>query len=106
MDGSCWLSFDAARAKAEVSVIFGVPSGDLEEFGAVPAMEQVNLLYGGRLVFSAGAVPITRGSELVGAIGVSGHGDRDDPSDRQRGEREAAMAGVEALQAWLGVQEA
>jgi len=101
MDGSCWLSFDAARGKAEVSVTFGVPSADAEGLGALPATDQVNRLHGNRLIFSAGALPITRGTEVIGAVGVSGHGDNDDPAEPQRGEIETAMAAIEALQPWL-----
>jgi uncharacterized protein GlcG (DUF336 family) len=105
MDGSCWLSFEAARGKAEVAVTFGVPSADAEGLGALPGTDQVNRLHGNRLIFSAGALPITRGAEIIGAVGVSGHGDNDDPTDPQRGEIETATAAIEALDPWVASEQ-
>ena len=50
----------------------GTPTSTLEERAAAPIFSTVNNMYGGRLVYSPGAVPIKRGDEIIGAIGVGG----------------------------------
>ena len=50
----------------------GTPSSALQERAAAPIFGTVNNMYGGRLVYSSGGVPIKRGDDVIGAIGVGG----------------------------------
>jgi uncharacterized protein GlcG (DUF336 family) len=72
MDGARFFTADVARGKAQLSAIFGQPSGNLAQFGATPAFSNFNTTAQGRLFPIQGAVPIMRNSQVNGAIGCSG----------------------------------
>ena len=72
MDGARFFTADVARGKAQLSAMFGQPSGNLAQFGATPAFSNFNATAQGRLFPIQGAVPITRNNLVAGAIGCSG----------------------------------
>lgn len=72
MDGARFYTTDIARGKAQVSAMFGQPSGDLAQFGASPFFSNLNSAAQGRLYPVQGAVPIRRGNDLIGGVGCSG----------------------------------
>jgi len=72
MDGARFFTTDIARGKAQVSAMFGQPSGNLAQFGASPFFANLNTAAQGRLYPIQGAVPISRGNQVIGAIGCSG----------------------------------
>ena len=71
MDGAALLSPDIAEAKALTALNFKLPTSQVAkmERDALKAMEQVVHF---RILPLPGGVPIFSGSELKGAIGVSG----------------------------------
>ncbi len=71
-DASYLFLPQAAQGKAMASVVWRQPSGALNERAASPMFQGTNAMYGGRLLFQQGAVPIMRGEKLIGAIGVGG----------------------------------
>jgi len=72
MDGARFFTTDVARGKAQLSAIFGQPSGNLAQFGTTPAFSNFNATAQGRLFPIQGAVPIMRNNQVSGAIGCSG----------------------------------
>ncbi len=72
MDGVGWFTSDVSRAKAFASANFGVPSGDLTDRADIPVFRSLVVMQGGHLVLGQGAVPLMRGDQVVGAVGVSG----------------------------------
>jgi uncharacterized protein GlcG (DUF336 family) len=85
MDNARFFTTDVARGKAQVSAMFGQPSGNLAQFGTNPAFANLNLTAQGRLYPVQGAVPITRGSQLLGAIGCSGGSGQQDEDAAKAG---------------------
>lgn len=86
MDGARFYTTDIARGKAQVSAMFGQPSGNLAQFGASPYFGNLNTAAQGRLYPIQGAVPISRAQQVIGAIGCSGASAQQD--------EEAAKAGL------------
>ena len=72
MDGTLILAIDGSRGKAVASVIFGQPSGELEERSKRPTFRALEIQWGGRFVMGQGAMPIFRDSQIIGACGVGG----------------------------------
>jgi uncharacterized protein GlcG (DUF336 family) len=72
MDNARFFTADVARGKAQVSAMFGQPSGNLAQFGTNPAFANLNLTAQGRLYPVQGAVPLMRGTQLFGGVGCSG----------------------------------
>lgn len=63
----------AAQGKAMATVVWrGQPSGSLTERAGAPLMQAVNKVYGDKLFYQQGAVPIKRGEQVIGAVGVGG----------------------------------
>ncbi|HSF33720.1 MAG TPA: heme-binding protein [Candidatus Tectomicrobia bacterium] len=89
LDGAIWRTMPVSRGKAYASAAFGLPSGELTERANNPVMRALQQMEGGLIIPQQGAVPIKRGNELVGAIGVSGA--------RSEEDEEIARAGVSAL---------
>ena len=89
MDGARFFTPDIARGKAMVSALFGQASAAFAERGSNPVMQSLNQMQQGRLVFGQGALPITHGTEVVGAVGVSGGTAQQD--------EDVAKAGLAAL---------
>ena len=86
MDGARFYTTDIARGKAQVSAMFGQPSGNMVQFGASPYFANLNSAAQGRLYPIQGAVPISRANQIIGAIGCSGASSQQD--------EEAAKAGL------------
>lgn len=72
MDGVGWFTADVASGKAIASANFGVPTTDLADRADIPVFRALVTMQGGHLVLGQGAVPINRGDEVIGAVGVSG----------------------------------
>ena len=89
LDGALWRTMPVSRGKGYASVAFGVPSAELTERADNPVMRALMLMEEGQIIPQQGAVPIKRGNELLGAIGVSGA--------RSEEDEEVARAGVSAL---------
>src|SRR4029450_5335869 len=89
LDGARWRTMPVSRGKAYASVAFGVASVELTERANNPVMRALMLMEEGQIIPQQGAVPIKQGSELAGAIGVSGA--------RREEDEDLACAGVSAL---------
>ena len=72
MDGALILAIDGSKGKAVASVIFGQPTGELEERSKRPTFRALEIQWGGRFVMGQGALPIIRDGEVIGARGVGG----------------------------------
>ena len=90
MDGAWVASTDIAIDKAFTSAGRGLTTRKIGEM-AQPGQPLfgINTTNGGRIVIFAGGVPLMRGGEVIGAVGVSG-GTVDE-------DEEVAEAGVAAL---------
>jgi uncharacterized protein GlcG (DUF336 family) len=82
----------ACQGKAMVAAIWGVPSADVAaRIGpAGPIAEHAQSLYGHRLLFLGGGLPLKSGDTVVGAIAASGGTGEQD--------LEVASAGVAAFE--------
>jgi len=89
LDGALWRTAPISRGKAFASVAFGQPSGALQARADSPVIRALMIQEDGLLIPQQGAVPIMRGDELLGAIGVSGAASSED--------EEIAKAGIAAL---------
>jgi len=89
LDGAIWRTMPVSRGKAYASVAFGAPSADLMGRADNPVMRALMLMEEGQIIPQQGALPIKRGDELLGAIGVSGA--------RSEEDEEVARAGIGAL---------
>ena len=78
MDGAPYRSIAVSRGKAFASAEFGVPSAKLAERANNPVMRAFMIAERGMVVPQQGAVPLKRGDELLGAVGVSGASSSDD----------------------------
>ena len=85
MDNARFFTTDVARGKAQVSAMFGQPSGNLAQFGTNPAFANLNITAQGRLYPVQGAVPVLRGTQLIGAIGCSGGSGQQDEDAAKAG---------------------
>lgn len=90
MDGARFFTTDVARGKAQVSAMFGQPSGSMAQFGASPFFSNLNTAAQGRLYPIQGALPVMRAKQLIGAVGCSGASAQQD--------EDAARAGLAILQ--------
>ena len=89
LDGARWPTARVCQGKAYASVTYGVPSADLAQRADGPIFRNMMIQEGGRLIPAQGAVPIKRGDEVIGAVGVSGAASAQD--------EEIATTGVQAL---------
>ena len=81
----------AAQGKAmAVTVWFGQPSSALIERGQAPGGQMASRSFDNMLMYERGAVPLKRGDQLLGAIGVGGA-----PSGQ---DEEIAAAGAAVLE--------
>jgi glc operon protein GlcG len=62
----------AAQGKAMASVVWGQPSGALNERGGTPMMQATNNVYHGQLFYQQGAVPVKKDGKVIGAVGTGG----------------------------------
>ena len=72
MDGAIWGSVYGSQGKAITSAAFGRPSGTFMDLADRPIFRGINAAEGGNMIFSQGAVPITRNGALIGAVGTGG----------------------------------
>lgn len=78
MDGANWFTADVCRGKAFASANFGVPSADLTERAGNPVFQSLVAMHGGRIVLGQGAVPLKKGDQVIGSVGVSGASAQED----------------------------
>jgi uncharacterized protein GlcG (DUF336 family) len=73
MDGAFPVSPKFAMAKAYTAGTLGIPTAGISEFSA-PGKPYygVDMLSGGELTSMGGGVPILRGKEILGGVGVGG----------------------------------
>ncbi len=90
MNGTNPFTPDVVRGKAMATAVTkGTPSGVAAERFPASLLETVRDLYGGRITWVQGAVPLYKGGVLVGAVAAGGG-----PPDK---DEEVAQAGAEAL---------
>ena len=90
-DGAAPINFDISYGQAYTVTKFGgMRGGKIARLADYNWFRGASAMRGGRLLASEGALPLRRGGELVGAIGVSGASEADDLA--------IAEAGVEALE--------
>lgn len=90
-DGAAPINFDISYGQAYTVTKFGgMRGGKIARLADYNWFRGASAMRGGRLLASEGALPLRRGGELVGAIGVSGASESDDLA--------IAEAGVEALE--------
>ncbi len=85
MDGARFFTTDVARGKAQVSAMFGQPSGNMAQFGQSPVFPNFNTAAQGRLYPIQGALPITKSGQVLGAIGCSGASSQQDEDAAKAG---------------------
>ena len=78
MEKALLLSVEASKGKAVATVLFGKPSGELVSRNDSPVMKALQIQMQGRFILGQGALPIMKGGEIVGAIGVSGGTSQED----------------------------
>ena len=89
MDGAWLGSVDISVRKAKTARYFDMPTGELGKLSQ-PGGPLFNIEHSnGGLITFPGGIPILSGSEVIGAIGVSGSTVEDDHT--------VAQAGVDAL---------
>ena len=90
MDGTNPFTPDVTRGKAVATVVTkGTPSGVAAGRFPQELLSVVRDLYGGRVTWVQGAVPLYRGGELIGAVAAGGG-----PPDQ---DEVIAQAGADAL---------
>lgn len=72
LDGALWRTAPVSRGKAYASAAFGLPSAELTERANNPVMRALMQMEDGQIIPQQGALPVKRGNELLGAVGVSG----------------------------------
>jgi uncharacterized protein GlcG (DUF336 family) len=72
MDGARWFMPEVARGKAFASATFRRPSSDLGGMLSNPFFQNMLHMQQGKMLFTGGAVPITQGGAIIGAVGISG----------------------------------
>ena len=90
MDGTNPFTPDVVRGKAVATAITrGTPSGAASDRFPDGLKDVVKDLYGGRVTWVQGAVPLKRNGELIGAVGAGGG-----PPDQ---DELVAQAGADAI---------
>ena len=84
-DGAPWRSIPISRGKAVAAAAYEVPTRDLHERADGPVMRSLVEYMGGYMTPQQGGLPIMRGSDLIGAIGVSGAASPEDETIGQAG---------------------
>ena len=78
-DGAAPINFDISYGQAYTVTKFGgMRGGKIARLADYNWFRGASAMRGGRLLASEGALPLRRGGELVGAIGVSGASEADD----------------------------
>ena len=85
-DGAAPINFDISYGQAYTVTKFGgMPGGKIARLADYGWFRGASTMRGGRLLASEGALPLRRGDELIGAIGVSGASAADDLAIAQAG---------------------
>jgi len=86
MEGAWLGSIDIAQKKAWTSRAFDIETQTLSKF-AQPGADfyGIHVSNGGKVMIFAGGVPLMRGKEVVGAIGVSGGSGKQDQAVAEAG---------------------
>jgi len=71
-DGALWRAIPVSHGKAVAAAAYVAPTRDLHDRADGPVMRSLMLYTGGYMTPQQGGLPIKRGEELLGAIGVSG----------------------------------
>ena len=78
-DGAAPINFDISYGQAYTVTKFGgMRGGKIARLADYNWFRGASAMRGGRLLASEGALPLLRGGDLVGAIGVSGASEADD----------------------------
>ena len=78
-DGAAPINFDISYGQAHTVTKFGgMPGAKIARLADSDWFRGASTMRGGRLLASEGALPLRRGGELAGAIGVSGASGADD----------------------------
>ena len=78
-DGAAPINFDISYGQAYTVIQFGgMRGGQIAKLADYGWFRGASTMRGGRLLASQGALPLRRGGELIGAIGVSGASEADD----------------------------
>ena len=78
-DESAPINFDISYGQAYTVIQFGgMRGGKIAKLADYNWFRGASTMRGGRLLAAEGALPLRRGGELVGAIGVSGASEADD----------------------------
>ncbi len=88
-DGARWTTGDVSRGKAFASATFGVPSGEMAQRADSPVFRSLVAMQGGHIIPGQGALPVTKGGQVIGAVGVSGGTAQQD--------EDVARAGISSL---------
>ncbi len=86
MEGAWLGSIDIAQKKAWTSRAFDIETGELAK--ASQSGDQffgIHVSNGGKVMIFAGGVPLKRGKEVIGAIGVSGGSGKQDQAVAEAG---------------------
>lgn len=76
MDGAIHISPRFAYAKAFTSASLGQPTEGLGQYaGEGKPYFGFNTLFGGKLTSIAGGIPVKRGGQIIGGVGVGGSAD-------------------------------
>jgi uncharacterized protein GlcG (DUF336 family) len=86
MDGAWIGSIDISIKKAWTARAFDLPTKDLaEQSQSGDQFFGIHVSNGGRVMIFAGGVPLRRGGEVVGAVGVSGGDGKQDQAVAEAG---------------------
>ncbi len=72
MDRAAWFTVDVATAMAFTVTTFGRPGEDLIPLQDRPFFQTFSHMQGGKVLAALGSMPIKRGEDMIGGIGVSG----------------------------------
>ena len=89
MDGARGYNFDFSYRMAYTAGLLKRTGEDMESLPSRGWFQALSAARGGKIIVALGCVPIRRGDEVIGAVGVSGAPDAID--------LEVALAGVAAL---------
>ena len=72
MDGAGPFNFDLAYGTAYTSALWGWTGDELARLQDTQFFQASSVMRGGRMMVARGSLPIKRGDEVIGALGVSG----------------------------------
>ena len=72
MDGTGPFNFDLAYDTAYTSALWGWTGEELYRLADLQFFRAASVMRGGRMMAARGSLPIKRGDEVIGGVGVSG----------------------------------